>query len=101
MVMQEHGRVRGQDAQAARHPKVKQNCANVQIEDQIFRAATKLSYLLARHAIDEAAEVAALEVSPPSDLHGSSEYRRDLVRALLPRAVADAGARFDVTGRER
>lgn len=34
-----------------------------------------------------AAEAAAAEVSPPSDGHGDAEYRRDLVRALVGRAV--------------
>jgi len=34
-----------------------------------------------------AAEAAAAEVDPPSDTHGDAEYRRDLVRALLPRAL--------------
>jgi carbon-monoxide dehydrogenase medium subunit len=34
-----------------------------------------------------AAEAGAEEVEPPSDAHGDSEYRRDLVRALLPRAL--------------
>jgi aerobic carbon-monoxide dehydrogenase medium subunit len=34
-----------------------------------------------------AAEAAAAEVDPPSDTHGDSAYRRDLVRALLPRAL--------------
>lgn len=37
-----------------------------------------------------AAEAAALEVDPPSDTHGDSVYRRDLVRALLPRALSRA-----------
>jgi carbon-monoxide dehydrogenase medium subunit len=37
-----------------------------------------------------AADAAALEVDPPSDTHGDSEYRRDLVRALLPRALSRA-----------
>ena len=37
--------------------------------------------------IKAAADVAASSVSPGSDAHGSSEYRKDLVRALLPKAV--------------
>jgi carbon-monoxide dehydrogenase medium subunit len=36
--------------------------------------------------LQAAAEAAAEEVTPPSDAHGDAEYRRDLVRALLPRA---------------
>lgn len=34
-----------------------------------------------------AADAAAAEVDPPSDTHGDAAYRRDLVRALLPRAL--------------
>jgi aerobic carbon-monoxide dehydrogenase medium subunit len=37
--------------------------------------------------VSAAAEAAAEEVDPPTDTHGDSEYRRDLVRALLPRAL--------------
>ena len=40
--------------------------------------------------IAEAAEAAAAEVDPPSDLHASSEFRRHLVRVLVRRAVARA-----------
>ena len=40
-----------------------------------------------------AAEVAAGEVDPAGDLHGSAAYRRDLVRAMVARALAQgAGA---------
>ncbi len=40
-----------------------------------------------------AAEVAAGEVDPSGDLHGSAAYRRDLVRAMVARALAQgAGA---------
>ena len=42
----------------------------------------------AQIGIRGAAEAAASEVEPGSDAHGSSEYRRDLVRALLPKALA-------------
>lgn len=35
-----------------------------------------------------AAEVAAAEVDPVGDLHGSAAYRRDLVRAMVGRALA-------------
>jgi carbon-monoxide dehydrogenase medium subunit len=34
-----------------------------------------------------AAEAASEEVKPPTDMHGDAQYRRDLVRALLPRAL--------------
>ncbi len=40
-----------------------------------------------------AAEIAAGEVDPAGDLHGSAAYRRDLVRAMVARALAQgAGA---------
>jgi aerobic carbon-monoxide dehydrogenase medium subunit len=32
----------------------------------------------------------AVAVSPTSDIHGDAEYRRDLVRALVPRALGEA-----------
>ncbi|QLQ10906.1 MAG: xanthine dehydrogenase family protein subunit M [Nocardioidaceae bacterium] len=41
-------------------------------------------------AVTAAAEAAAEEVDPPSDAHGDAAYRRDLVRALLPRALGQA-----------
>lgn len=36
-----------------------------------------------------AADAAAAEVDPPSDTHADADYRRALVRALLPRAFSD------------
>ncbi|MGE0578556.1 FAD binding domain-containing protein [Reyranella sp.] len=39
------------------------------------------------------AEAVRNSVSPPSDLHGSSEYRRSLIGALAQRALATAWAR--------
>ena len=39
-----------------------------------------------------AAEVAALEIDAIGDIHGSAEYRRDLVRALTRRALEQATA---------
>jgi aerobic carbon-monoxide dehydrogenase medium subunit len=40
--------------------------------------------------LSEAAASAAAAVNPGSDMHGNAEYRRDLVRALVARALADA-----------
>ena len=54
--------------------------------------------------VTEAAEAAAAEVDPPSDSQGDAEYRRDLVRALMPRALwnghrdADGGNRSEGHG---
>lgn len=39
--------------------------------------------------VTAAAEAAADEVDPSSDAHGDADYRRDLVRALLPRALGE------------
>lgn len=41
-------------------------------------------------ALVEASHVAAGEVSPQTDLHGTDQYRRDLVQALLTRVVKQA-----------
>lgn len=43
--------------------------------------------------IKAAAEVAANSVSPGSDAHGSAEYRKDLVRALLPKAILQGSSK--------
>lgn len=59
-----------------------------------FRSAAAEQTLVGQPLTDDAliaaAEAAADEVDPPSDTHGDSEYRRDLVRALLPRALGRA-----------
>jgi carbon-monoxide dehydrogenase medium subunit len=39
--------------------------------------------------LEQAAGAAAEEVDPPSDAHGDAAYRRDLVRALLPRVFGE------------
>ncbi len=43
---------------------------------------------LGSDAIDAASEVAGDEIDPRGDIHGSAEYRRDLVRALARRALS-------------
>lgn len=56
-----------------------------------FRSSAAEQALIGQPLTDRllvlAAEAAADEVDPPSDTHGDAEYRRDLVRALLPRAL--------------
>jgi carbon-monoxide dehydrogenase medium subunit len=44
-------------------------------------------------AVAEAAGKAADGTSPPSDTNGSAEYRKDLARVLVRRAVESALAR--------
>jgi CO/xanthine dehydrogenase FAD-binding subunit len=44
-------------------------------------------------AITEAAETAASLVDPPSDVHGSSKFRRKMVRVLVARALKEAWKR--------
>jgi aerobic carbon-monoxide dehydrogenase medium subunit len=50
---------------------------------------------LGAQAIDEAARVAAGEVDPSSDVHGSGEYRKHLTAVLLRRALTRALADGD------
>jgi aerobic carbon-monoxide dehydrogenase medium subunit len=45
----------------------------------------------------EAAELAAADLDPPSDLHGSAPYRRQVARTMVRRALADASSRTAVT----
>jgi carbon-monoxide dehydrogenase medium subunit len=56
-----------------------------------FRSTAAETLLTGQQLTDDvataAAEATAGEVDPPSDTHGDAEYRRDLVRALLPRAL--------------
>lgn len=58
-----------------------------------FRSAAAESVMIGQkwtpQLLADAAEAAADEVDPPSDAHGDAEYRRDLVRALLPRALGE------------
>ena len=48
-------------------------------------------------AFAAAAECAAEAVDPMEDVHNSAQYRRDLVRAMVRRAVEQAAAKQDVT----
>jgi carbon-monoxide dehydrogenase medium subunit len=63
------------------------------VSDRPFRSAAAEHALVGRgwrpDVLAEAAEAAAAEVDPPSDAHGDADYRRDLVRALLPRVFED------------
>jgi aerobic carbon-monoxide dehydrogenase medium subunit len=52
---------------------------------------------VSRHA-DEVATLAAGDVEPVGDLHGSAEYKREMVRVFVRRALEIAAARAD--GRE-
>jgi len=38
----------------------------------------------------EVGEVASAEADPPSDLHASAEYRREMVKVFVKRAAAKA-----------
>ena len=40
--------------------------------------------------LEEVAQVASASVDPPTDLHGTAEYRRSLVGTLLKRAMIAA-----------
>ncbi|BCB88754.1 FAD binding domain-containing protein [Phytohabitans suffuscus] len=61
------------------------------VSDVPFRSRAAETTLLGQRwsaeLVTAAAQAAAAEVDPPSDLHGDAAYRRDLVRALLPRAL--------------
>jgi CO/xanthine dehydrogenase FAD-binding subunit len=46
-------------------------------------------------AAAEAARAAVRHISPTGDIHGSSEYRRELIEALVRRAVLTAAERAD------
>jgi carbon-monoxide dehydrogenase medium subunit len=45
--------------------------------------------------LDAAAEEAAREMEPPADIHGSADYRRNLVRVLVRDALTQAIARAE------
>ena len=59
-----------------------------------FRAKSSEKLLIGKaideKLLEEAGKIASEEVDPPSDVHGSEEYRRDMARVFLKRAVAKA-----------
>ena len=42
------------------------------------------------HLLAEAGEVASAEADPPSDIHASAEYRREMLKVFVRRAAATA-----------
>ncbi len=64
------------------------------VADTPIRAVSAERELLGRvpdpEVLREVAETAAAAVDPPSNLHGSSGFRRQLVRVLTERALAEA-----------
>lgn len=48
-------------------------------------------------AAAEAARAAVADISPTGDIHGSSEYRKDLIEALVRRAILSAAERAGAT----
>ena len=66
------------------------------VSDRPVRAAGAEEILAggpaSQEAFAEAARTAAREVDPIEDIHGSAEYRRDLVRVLTRRALEQAAA---------
>lgn len=64
------------------------------VADKPLRMTRAENALVGKEAVpeicEEAADVAATEVDPLADIHGSSDYRRDLVRAMTKRALRQA-----------
>jgi len=62
-----------------------------------FRARNSEKMLIGKvineELLEEAGKLASQEVTPPSDTHGSEEYRRDMARVFLKRVTAKALAR--------
>ncbi len=52
--------------------------------------------ILTREVIENAAEIAMAESQPISDLRASADYRRDMVRVLVRRALYDCARRLEV-----
>jgi carbon-monoxide dehydrogenase medium subunit len=59
-----------------------------------FRARSSEKLLIGKvvdeELLEEAGKLASEEISPPSDTHGSEEYRRDMARVFLKRVTAKA-----------
>ena len=55
-----------------------------------LRASRSRSALRGGAAIGEAAEAAADGTEPPDDTYGSAEYRRELSKTLVRRALEEA-----------
>ncbi|NDF39973.1 MAG: hypothetical protein EB140_13755 [Proteobacteria bacterium] len=55
--------------------------------------ASLVGHRITEQAIADASRLAAHESDPKSDLRGSAEYKRDLVRVLAGRAIGRAVSR--------
>jgi len=59
-----------------------------------FRARNSEKVLIGKvideKLLEEAGKIASEEVNPPSDVHGSEDYRRDMARVFLKRVTAKA-----------
>lgn len=59
-----------------------------------FRAKSSEKVLIGKvideKLLEEAGKIASEEVDPPSDVHGSEEYRRDMARVFVKRVTAKA-----------
>ncbi|MGH6738928.1 MAG: FAD binding domain-containing protein [Bradyrhizobium sp.] len=64
------------------------------VDETFVRARRAEDYLLGQEAtpalIAQAARIAAANLNPPSDLHASSDYRRDVVEAVTERVLSRA-----------
>lgn len=62
-----------------------------------FRARSSEKVLIGKKIdeklLEKAGKIASEEVDPPSDTHGSAEYRKDMARVFLKRVTAKAYAR--------
>jgi carbon-monoxide dehydrogenase medium subunit len=63
----------------------------VNMSTKPLRASEAEAALAGGATATEAAALADAGTDPPSDLHGSEEYRRHLARVLVGRALAEAG----------